>query len=240
MTLKGVVGIVLKVAMCTDFYSSIGGIRTHIDLLSETLHNFGHEITIITKGVEGASGGMVESVGFPLPFQSSVLPPNPANLEEILKDGDFDIIHAHHAFTPTPLLSILLADELETPAVLTNHSVSFAYDYSPLWRPLAEFLYPYKGLINSVGRIIAVSEAAATFMEHFASEGEVSVIPNPVHEDYFENGEIDFRDQPDGGKTVLYVGRLSREKGVHKLPSILKTVSEELSDVQLLIAGTGT
>ncbi|KXA99498.1 hypothetical protein AKJ40_03000 [candidate division MSBL1 archaeon SCGC-AAA259M10] len=193
----------------------------------------------IHSALEGASKERVKSVGLPLLSQSSVLPPNPAHLRELLRDGGFDIIHAHHAFTPTPLFSILLANELETPTVLTNHSVSFAYDYSPFWQPLAKFLYPYKELINSVDRVIAVSEAAAIFIGHFVSGEKISVIPNPVHEDYFETGETDSRNRTSRGKTVLYVGRLSREKGVHKLPSILKTVSEEFSDVQLIIAGSG-
>jgi glycosyltransferase involved in cell wall biosynthesis len=44
---------------------------------------------------------------------------------------------------------------------------------------------------------------------------------------------------PEKGKIVLFVGRISREKGVMELPELYKKVREEVPGIRFVIAGTG-
>jgi len=105
----------LRVALCTDyFYPHVGGVQSHVAGLASELERRGHEVTILAKQVKTKLSNdslqilskriiYLEPV-FPVPI--ILIPPKLAEVREVIRKGRFDIVHAHHAFTPTSLLSI--------------------------------------------------------------------------------------------------------------------------------------
>lgn len=243
----------MKVAICTDwFYPRSGGIQSHVLGLGLELTKRGHEVVIITKGMSGKKSHHrvpeVECLGFrqvkPLaPLPLVFIPPDLAGLKDVLKREEFDIVHAHHAFTPTSLMSIKFARKLGIPTVLTNHSIFLANSSDYLWTPMSYFLFPFRHYINEADKIIAVSKAAAEFIEHFSKREKVVVVPNGVDVNRFNSVKSTF---PNGlpfstlkNPTILYVGRLVYRKGIHVLLRSMPHILETIPDTQLLIAGSG-
>jgi len=210
--------------------------------LARELQKLGHEVTIITKNNhEGMAHEVPLGVkGISVPFlpDNILIPPNLIGLKRILKRERFDIVHGHHAFTPTSLLSVSLAKVLDIPTVLTNHSISFWYS-SGVWTPVSYFLFPYRRYINKADKIIAVSNAAADFIRHFADGKKVMVIPNAVDETFFDDNSNGESFRMGRGSTIIYVGRLSHRKGLHVLISAMKLVVEKIPNARLLIVGNG-
>ncbi len=227
----------MRIALCSEYYPRIGGIASHMSWLSSELQKFGHEVTIITRNCNG--NGLPQNVidvNFSMLPDNVIMPPNLSKLKKTLNEGKFDVIHGHHAFTPTSLFSISIGKKLGIPTVLTNHSTSFGYESEYFWIPFSYFLYPYRRYIKNADRIIAVSNAAADFIKHFANKERISVIPNPVDDAYFTNKK---HNRTTKNKTILYVGRLSYRKGLHILIPAMKDVMKEFPEARLLIAGDG-
>ncbi|MGB9718148.1 MAG: glycosyltransferase family 4 protein [Thermoproteota archaeon] len=230
----------MKIALCSDyFYPKTGGITTHMENLARTLEKRGHEVVIITKTAdfndEAQRARGLKVVRIKSLFRSSQTLDLPYmdELEEVLRREKPEIIHAHHAFSPISLFSILVGKRLGVKTVLTNHSIQFLYDFNYLWKPSSFIMFPLKQYINSTDRIIAVSRAAATFISHFTDK-EVSIIPNGVNVEEYAPRVKKF-----DGKSVLFVGRLVYRKGLHLLLEAMKQVVDEKKEAELTIAGSG-
>lgn len=245
----------MKVALCTDwFYPKIGGIASHVSGLASELEWRGHEVIIINKKVNDTMGPNV----FPqitqsaelryvepvIPFSTILVPPSPAEIRGLLKKEGFDIVHAHHAFTPTSLLSIVVAKKLGTPTVLTNHTISFASNAGYFWTPMSFVLFPFRRYIGKADKVIAVSRAAANFIGHFVKPEKIVIIPNGVDVRHFDpiNCGVPISNNVaaiESGPIILYVGRLAHRKGVHVLLKAMPSVLKVFPRAQLLIAGNG-
>ena len=143
----------LRVALCTDyFYPRIGGVQSHVVGLASELERRGHEVVILTKRLKTDLLNCFLRVShdkivyikpiFPLPI--IIVPPKPTDIREVIRRGGFEIIHAHHAFTPTSLLSISAAEKLRIPSILTNHTIFIASSAKYVWVPASYILYPYR------------------------------------------------------------------------------------------------
>jgi glycosyltransferase involved in cell wall biosynthesis len=240
----------LKIALCSDWvYPSVGGVQSHIMGLAVQLKELGHEVIIVTKEMDredlgaGYPGGVrrVEAKRLTLP-EHVLAPPNPDDLRKLLKREDFDVVHAHHAFTPTPLLSLDAARRLGVPSVLTNHSITFASSSDLIWGPVSQVL-PFKRYINMADRVIAVSGAAAEFIERFMDDGKAIVIPNGVDVERFHDpkpvpkGVFDLArlEHP----MVFSAGRLAFRKGFHLLLEAMPRVLSVNPGARLYVAGKG-
>lgn len=227
----------MKIALCSDyFYPKIGGITVHIENLAKKLRERGHETIIITRVADfndEVHGLNVVRINSLFHSYQTLDIPQIDELEEILKKEKPDIIHAHHAFSPISLFSLVLGKKLGIKTVLTNHSIQFLYDFNYFWKPSSFILFPLKQYINSADKIIAVSKAAATFISYFTDK-EVKIIPNGVNVEEFAPRVKKF-----DGRSVLFVGRFVFRKGIHLLLEAMKQVIDEKSEAELTIAGSG-
>ncbi|MCD6514107.1 MAG: glycosyltransferase family 4 protein [Candidatus Odinarchaeota archaeon] len=167
-------------------------------------------------------------------------------LNDILRINSFDLIHAHHAFTPTSLFSIEIASKLKIPSVLTAHSLSYGYTNKKLWSIASKFMKPIKEYYTHVNKIIAVSNAVKDFMLLlYDDEEKITVIPNGINtKEYYpfiKRKEL-FRDELNLNHdeiNFLFVGRLVLRKGLHILIEGFKILLKELPNVRLFIIGDG-
>ncbi len=237
----------MKVAMIAEsFDAQAGGVAVHVRQLTEFLVRLGVDVEIITsswKNGEMDAGVPVHVIkGMKDPFfRVNVSPWASKEMKEILEAGDFDIVHAHHAFSRTPLSALNVAKNLGIKAVLTTHTVSFMPDYEYMWGALS-YSYPvYRLMLSKADRIIAVSSAAERFISYF-TDVPTTVIPNGVDTSAFRNIAKDdarklmgFDDSP----SFLYVGRLVSKKGLFTLLLAFRNVKKEIPDARLRIAGKG-
>ena len=238
----------MRVALCTDyFYPRIGGVQSHIAGLASELERRGHEVTILAKQLKTdlPNGSLrishdriiyIEPI-FPLPI--IIVPPKPADVREVIRRGGFEIVHAHHAFTPTSLLSISAAEKLRIPSILTNHTIFLASNAKYVWVPASYILYPYRRYINKACLITAVSRAAAKFIEHFAEDKKIAVVPNGVDIELFESVEKNIQPNLSEKPIILYIGRLAYRKGLQVLVRAMPFILKEIPNAHLLIAGKG-
>lgn len=91
--------------------------------------------------------------------------------------------------------------------------------------------------MNKAHRIIAVSESAKAFIEHFTSS-PISVIPNGVDTERFhpEEDKEELKEKFGiKGNVILYVGRMSFRKGPH----VLLNAFSSIPDATLVMVGSG-
>jgi glycosyltransferase involved in cell wall biosynthesis len=168
-------------------------------------------------------------------FKLNLSPKITKKMRKILEK--FDVVHCHHAFARLPLTGIHAADMINIPSVLTTHTVSLFPDAEYLWRPLS-YGYPrYRLQISKVKKIIAVSESAKTFIEYFADENKIRVIPNGVDVNRFSPDNKN--EKGDNRPTILYMGRLVPKKGVPVLIRAMKNIVKKYPDALLIVGGKG-
>lgn len=232
------IGGKLKILMVTEWHPlTIGGVQRHVKELAENLIEKGFEVTIITKTnnkkLNKKHGKIpIIEIEHATPIQSILTPPSPNKLKEAIMKYSPDIIHVHHAFTPTPLLTLYIADKMEKPKILTNHSIA---GNSILTLMSCKGLKFLKYFISRADKIISVSKCAAKFIEKLlGSEVESIIIPNGVNVNRFKPSEKE-ADKP----IVLFVGRLVHRKGVHILIKAFTKVVKEIPEAKLVIVGEG-
>ena len=235
----------MKVAMVVEWFDmKAGGVAVHVKQLTEFLTKYGVEVEIITSSRKGMDAGVpIHRISGPKDpfFRLNVSPWASKEMREIIEKGDFDAVHAHHAFSRTPLSALHIANDLGMRAILTTHTVSFMPDYEYLWSALS-YSYPvYRIMLSKADRIIAVSSAAERFISYF-TDVPTTIIPNGVDTSAFRNlpkEEAKKRMGFDPAPSFLYVGRLVSKKGLFTLLLAFRSVKKEIRDARLRIAGKG-
>jgi len=236
----------MRVALVSDwYYPKIGGVASHMHELAIRLKERSHDVAVVTNERQIGKEEELKERGIELIKVPGFLAPGlDVNLSYSLKSSmdlvefleGIDVIHSHHAFTPLALKALDAGRKLRVAAILTTHSISFAYD-STFWK-LLDFSIPiFRYYLDRAHRIIAVSRAAKAFIEHFTSS-PISVIPNGVNtEKFFPAKDKEELKEKFGikGDVVLYVGRMSYRKGAH----VLLNAFSSIQDATLVMVGTG-
>ena len=225
-----------RVAIVSDwYYPKIGGIEYSIDALARALSRRGHEVHIITRRYPGDTeymsreGVRVRRVG--RPSEGRFLRPQ-AYIEfyRILKEGSYDVVHAHGLDSPLSLLSLLVCKRLRIPAVMTNHSL---IGRTPL-RPF--LLLAGRILLRNADAVIAVSSAVAEECR-IMSRREVYVIPNGIEVESSCSARLPF--SKDGKIVITTVSRLTHKKRVEDIVDIAPSLLKKRRDIIFLVIGDG-
>ncbi len=211
-------GLPLRIAMLAPPWIPVpapgyGGVESVVSTLTETLVGRGHDVTLFC-----APGSVSRATVVPLLHE-----PHPDEIERSLYEVDhvgqtfdhvdlavggarFDVIHDHCGFT-----GLAMAGRIDTPLVHTLHG--------PFTTETAAFYarHGHKATLVGISRAQLASAPAEL--------GPISSIPNP----------IDVRTWPlqeRKGDYLLWVGRMTQEKGPHRAIAAARAV-----DVPLVLAG---
>lgn len=201
----------MRILMISPKVRGIGGIAQHVSTLVERLRDRGHDVRVIS------------AENLPILRKKGLRNPSFAvfaSLRSFLRK--FDVVHAHNVPSAIPMR---LA---RGKRVLTIHGV-YSENVEMIHGRLVARIGRYleRKAIEWADVLTVVSESAA---QHYRSLGFKPVhIPNA----------IDLKDVPESGKRlydrqVVYVGRLSKEKGVDVLIRAFRGVEGDL-----LIIGKG-
>lgn len=172
--------------MLSDCYlPRLGGIEVQVHDLAEQLVRRGHEVTVLTAtpGRQGERHGAVEVVdGVPVHHLALRLPGDlPVNpfagsmLRERLRDGGFDVAHAHlGVVSPFGRLAVDAALAAGLPTAITWHCALDAM------APLLRRAGTVRRWSEQGAALSAVSRMAAAQVARAAAEAPVSVLPNGI------------------------------------------------------------
>jgi glycosyltransferase involved in cell wall biosynthesis len=140
-----------------------------------------------------------------------------------------DVIHAYWIFGG--LVAALLSAVTAKPAVLTVQGSDINVLYENRWlRRFRAFV------VRRVAKIIAVSNPLAERVRELGAEADkVAMIPNGADTSIFADCSSDNPFQ----SRLVWVGRLSREKGVRYLIEAMAKVVKEFPQAQLTLVGDG-
>jgi glycosyltransferase involved in cell wall biosynthesis len=156
----------------------------------------------------------------------------PARLYNYVLKSEFDIIHIHDPFFGT--LGYRAARKTKAPIIATFHT-DFVKMKDTLRMPLKDLLFglAWKYNVFEYKRCDLVLAPSGYSKEYLEGFGLKNVKEFPL---FVNKKNIPEINRKTGGFNVLYVGRLTKDKGVMKILDVAKATS---SEVRFTIAGTG-
>lgn len=218
-----------------SYISGIGGVSEHVVQISEGLVKRGHDVTVFATNsgalpwLEVKNGVKVKRFKRFAPGKAYFL--SPTMFAALRKATDFSLIHAH-GFHALPMHFTLPSNSRRLVVTTHYHGAGHSVFRDRLFR----LLHPLGKLtLLRAEVIIAVSDfERSLLLTHFnLKKGKVVVIPNGVNLKEFEG----IRKRKFNSRSILYVGRLEKYKGVQNLIEILPKLP---SDVVLKVVGTGS
>ncbi len=221
-----------------------GGVQEIVRAMYKELSGRGHEVRIITpEPREMADEFRTEEmifVGGAADFRSPLATTaqisaakDMALIDEMLGRENFDILHFHEPWVP--MLSRQILSRSEAINIATFHA---KLPETVMSRTLATVVAPYTAaVLRHLDCLTAVSMAAAEYVRSM-TDAPVEIIPNGIDLSDFKP-PASFADIHKPVKTILFLGRLERRKGVIHLLRAYQKLVETCSDVELVIAGDG-
>lgn len=219
-----------------------GGVQECVVSLQRELSGRGHNVKIITPYPQQASDTGRRNIIFigdgrdiRSPFQTtaqvSVSVSNDA-IMAVLEREQFDIMHFHEPWVPIVSRQILVRSNAVN--IGTFHA---KLPETVMSRTIERVITPYtKSVLKYLDALTAVSEPAAEYVKSLTDE-PVTIVPNGIDLSYYT---VQARPpKPKKIRTILYIGRLEKRKGVKYLLAAYKRLSEKHDDVRLVIAGDG-
>ena len=155
---------------------------------------------------------------------------------EVAKLADqhqFDLLHAHDWMTFKP--AIAAQKRQQKPLIAHIHATEFDRTGG---NPQQQIYEIERAGFTAADRVIAVSNYTKNLLKkHYGiADDKITVVHNGVEDDV----PSEFKWQPrKDRKTVLFLGRLTLQKGPDWLLKVAKKVIEQRDDVDFLIAGSG-
>ena len=204
----------MKILLISPTFSGIGGIAKHVRGLNQYLKNAGHEVDVLSS-----------DNSFTIPIKGLK---NPSfMLSSSLKTKfmkEHDIVHAHNIPSAKAMknakgkkiltLHGIFSEQIDMLHGKTTGNISKKYETSALeWAD-------------------AITVVSKDTQEHYSKIGfKTHHIPNAIDIDSLPKTKKKMFE-----KQIIYVGRLSKEKGILELLSIINELS---TDVNLIIVGNG-
>ena len=223
---------------CPYSWDVPGGVQQHIRDLAEALIGLGHDVSVIAPADEERPlPAYVVPAGkaVPVPYNGSVArlafgPLSANRVRRWLRDGAFDVLHAHEPTVPS--LSLLACWAATGPIVATVHTSM------PRSRVLLAAQPVLRTALEKIDGRIAVSESArTTLVEHLGDDAVL--IPNGVTTRRYRHA-APLDGWPGEGGVIGFLGRMDEpRKGLAVLLKAFAILAPERPGLRLLIAGRG-
>ncbi|KAI8343860.1 hypothetical protein BC941DRAFT_386132 [Chlamydoabsidia padenii] len=229
--------------VCDFFYPNMGGVESHLFLLSQRLIQSGHKVIIVTHSYGNRKGVRYMTNGLKVYYVPTLVIYSEATLptlygffplfRNILIRESIDIVHGHGAFSSLCHEAILHGKTMGLKVCFTDHSLfGFADASSILTNKLLKFT------LSDVDHVICVSHTSKenTVLRAALSPRNVSVIPNAVVASQF---------LPDPSAadpkwiTIVVISRLVYRKGVDLLVAVIPRICFMHKNVRFIIGGDG-
>ncbi len=229
----------LRIAVVTEYYyPHLGGICEHVHFFAREARKLGHHVDIITSNLPGAlpQGGVIR-IGRSQPVYANGSQARftvglslRKDMRAVLRDGRYDIVHAHSPLSP--VLPVLAIEEADCPTVGTFHTY---FDKSVAYHLGRNY---FQRRLDMLDVAIAVSHSTTIALERYF-EADWTIIPNGIDVDLFNP----HAPPPPGIRTdvpaVLFLGRFDPRNGLTTLIESFKRVRGKNREAQLVVVGDG-
>ena len=215
-----------------------GGVQECVMAAQKELTKRGHTVHIITPLSREArenppKGTILIGAGTDVrsPFSTTAQISasfNSEELERILREHNFDILHFHEPWVP--VLSRQLLSKSKSINVATFHA---RMPDGVMTKTIETVITPYtKSILKTFDALTAVSGPAAQYVQRLTS-APVQIIPNGINLKKYRPK----RTSENTARSILFIGRLEKRKGVSLLIDAFARLNDK--DTRLLIAGSG-
>lgn len=152
--------------------------------------------------------------------------------KNLIKKEKFDVLHAHWIF-PSGFLCTLLSKKYKIPLLLTIHGSDIFALRNIFFRWIQNFTLKHSSFVTV--------NSSATEMEikrRFPNIDKIYKIPMGVDFSKFRKRKA-IMGSYKGKKIILFVGRLSKQKGIEYLIKAMPNVIKKVKNAKLLIIGEG-
>lgn len=221
-----------------------GGVKEHVLAQHAELTKRGHHVVIVTPQPRETfhdNNRQVAFLGSATDFRSPLATTTQLSasvltdeIDALLDYEQFDILHFHEPWVP--VLSRQILSRSRSVNVATFHA---KLPETLMSRTMAKVITPYtKPLLRYINEFTAVSDAAAEYLLSLA-DVQVDIIPNGIDLHHFSYRRRRVERTANEMKTILYIGRLERRKGVRYLIEAFSSLQAKQPNVRLLLAGDG-
>jgi glycosyltransferase involved in cell wall biosynthesis len=252
-----------KILHVTPFYPpSKGGISYVVKNLSSALEYYDNEIFILTTmdsrgdihGETNKNLVRIKSIYMPgWPYSTlrnfSIPMDMGFKVNEVIKNGKFDLVHVHGHHYPLSWLAIRSADKHSVPVVLSLHGM---YALNPRvlgGKTVMENLFNrsiFSYILSKCTAVIGGTSQIMEYAEKYAkSTTRFSIIANGVNTSKFRENLIykkQFRINykiTDNKIVILFVGRFEEVKGVIEFSQAAKLLARHDKNLEIIIVGEG-
>ncbi len=231
--------------VCPYDYSRPGGVKTHIENLSENLRKIGHHVEIIAPNINAENVtekyvnffGKNESlnIGGTKIDLNIALKEERRSLKSFLAKSDFDIIHYHTIWNPLVPFQVRYYSKAKN--IATFHDTPA--DSFVGQKIVGKFLMPSISSIIStfLDGVISVSKSQSQYINKLTRKKPV-IIPNGINPASVSKG-VAIQKYKDGNFNLLFLGRFEERKGLMYALEAYKILKEKYTDMRLIIAGDG-
>lgn len=232
----------MKIGLVLPYNVALGGgVKEIVFACKEELKKRGHDTYVITpmpRDAEPSSDqdiiyiGKATDFNSPLHTTSQVSAGINEQIDEMLAEHQFDILHFHEPWVP--MLSAQILSRSKCVNVATFHA---KLPETLMTRTIIKVVTPYtKSVLKYIDEFTAVSPAAAEYVTSLTDK-PVALIPNGIDLNIYKAPAR--RSDNKKQKTIFYVGRLEQRKGVKHLIHAFELLTQKDPDVSLIIAGDG-
>jgi len=232
-----------------NMFEHAGGVQQLVMHLADGLNKKGHIVKIITPRPVRFHGEVPENyilLGTSRKVRSGLATMGDVTFEidnnqvaAVLENEKFDVINFHEPWAP--VLARQIASRSSAAHVGTFHA---NLDDSIAAKSFVNMFVPYgRGIGEKMHLLTAVSKASAAVLLNKGSDEKlvknIKYIPNGVDLKLYKAIKKPAPLSGSGTKTIFYVGRLERRKGVEWLIRAFSLLAEEMPSIHLVIAGEG-
>ena len=219
-----------------------GGVQEHVRAMHAELRLRGYDAKIITplpRDVESSELPDVIFVGTSTDLRSPThtsiqisASVNGDKIQQMLDREQFDILHFHEPWIPDLSRQILTRSNAIN--IATFHA---KIPETLMSRSIIKVVTPYmKSVLKYFHLYTAVSESAIEYARTLTDD-PIAIVPNGI--DLTAYHQPAKRPVPKGLKSILYIGRLERRKGLKYLLQAYRLLADTDPEVRLIIAGDG-
>jgi 1,2-diacylglycerol 3-alpha-glucosyltransferase len=251
----------MRIAIFTDtFLPDINGVATSVAILHDELVSHGHDVMIVTTVLPKGSTyqeryPVVRIHGFDLKhlYGYRLAPLYSFEGMKEIKAFDPQVIHCQTEFG-IGLFGRIVAKSLGIPSVYTYHTMweDYTHYLTKGLQPIDRFMKKLSGKISVLygdhcTQIITPSDKSAIALHGYGVKHKIHVIPTGLNLKNFDDAHRNeakiaaIREQYhcDEHFTILYLGRIAKEKSIDFLIMAMKKIIPIRRDAQLLIVGAG-
>ncbi len=244
----------MRILMISDVYfPRINGVSTSIQTFARELQKRGHTVTLLAPDYGNAPNESFEVIRIPSrpvyrdPEDRFMSYRGIKQLQPILKQRGFDLIHIHTPFV-AHYAGLRLGRRLDIKTVETYHTFFEEYldKYIPwlpatLLRLIARRFSSHQ--CNAVDGLVVPSGPMLDVLRGYGVITAAHVIPTGIRPAQFRHGDGErFREQlriPARQPLLLYVGRVAVEKNIRFLIDVVARVKVSIPNILFLITGEG-